>query len=279
MSSVKKPALQYFGGKWQLAPWIISHFPQHTTYVEPYAGGASVLLRKAPSPIEVYNDLDGNVVNFFQVLRDHGSELIRRIELTPYSHAEFMQAYDASDDAIENARRFIVRCMQGFNTAANRNTGWTYSTNDPATYKPVRWNNLPERLAPIIDRLKLVQIDNRPALETIERYDTPNTLFYVDPPYLLETRKGSASGYKVEMHGEQQHTELAQALSTIRGMAIVSGYDCPLYDALYSGWRKVSRLHDTRYLVNGATQKSDRVEVLWLSPNIQANQHTLPGFE
>lgn len=275
MVKITGPALQYFGGKWLAAPWIISHFPAHVCYCEPYAGGASVLLRKPPSKIEVYNDLDSAVVTFFRVLRDRPGELIRAIELTPYSREECDQSINKVGDELEIARRFCVRSYMA-SSSAQVSGGWSYNVTKASGLPSATWNDIPERLVVIAQRLKLVQIENSPALDTIKRFDAPGTLFYLDPPYLLETRPGSSGSYRQEMHTNPEHTELANLLNSISGMAIVSGYEHPLYDELYTGWRKVTRTFNTTgIIVDGTTIVTPRTEVLWLSPNITAKQPSL----
>lgn len=273
MVKITGPALQYFGGKWLAAPWIISHFPAHVCYCEPYAGGASVLLRKPPSKIEVYNDLDSAVVTFFRVLRDRPEELIRAIELTPFSREEVEHCKDHTVDELELARRYAV---QGFQIVGKTNgTGWRFNIIENGQSACNLWDAIPRRLEHIAKRLKAVQIENKPALETVTRFDSPGTLFYVDPPYLLETRKNTASGYRVEMHGLEDHMQLANLLNSISGMAIVSAYEHPAYDELYQGWRKSTYKTDTRRIIRGESVVSERTEVLWLSPNITAKQPSL----
>lgn len=252
---MKNPALRYYGGKWRSAKWITSHFPPHYTYVEPFGGSAGVLLQKKPSTFEVYNDLDQNVVTFFRVLRDREEELIREIQLTPWSRAELKIAYETATDDLEIARRFYVRCWQSF---GHLHGGWRYQHSDNGYSIVDQWNSV-ENLMDTAKRLKLVQIECDNAISVIKRYDTPKTLFYVDPPYVHSTRYRK-NGYLHEMD-DTQHEELSTVLSQIEGMAIVSGYHSELYDNIYREWTVIEK-----QTTNNANGKS--VEVLWLSPRL-----------
>jgi DNA adenine methylase len=263
---VKRPPLRYHGSKWSLAPWIIQHLPTHRIYVEPYAGGASVLLRKPKSAIEIYNDLDGQIVNLFRVLRDgvRARELLRQMRLTPFSRAEYEESWIVADDPIEQARRLLVRSAMGHGTTAATagwRTGWRNYHGDQRHAPPSSdWSNLPDALEATIERLRDVMIECRPALAVIEEYDGPDTLFYVDPPYLAETRheRYATAAYRHEMTADD-HADLARALSALKGMAVVSGYASAQYDEIYAGWQRVER---------GARADggSARTEVLWISP-------------
>lgn len=271
MSSPARPVLRYHGGKWMLAPWIIRHFPPHRNYVEPFAGGASVLMRKPRSFQEVYNDLDENVVNVFRVLRDRAAalELVRLLELTPWSRVEFFASYEATEDPVERARRTIVRCFQargstsrrknrtGFRAHVGRNRSQTGASD---------WRNYPEHIPTFVRRLQGVVIECRPALEVIAQQDGPDTLIYADPPYPTEVRstvrRDCASdrdrAYAHDLD-EAQHRELAEVLRGAASAVVVSGYACPLYDGdLYSDWQRVQRSTTT----DGAVR---RTECLWLN--------------
>ena len=268
---IYRPAVRYHGGKFRLAPWIIRHFPDHVTYVEPFGGGASVMLRKEQSTNEIYNDLDGEVVNFFQVLRSDPDELIRLLSLTAYSRAELDLAFQPCLDPLERARRFYVRAWQarGKSTAQWR-SGWRFQKNNKRSRNPVQdWNRL-DHLWSIVARLKDVFIENSDALECIQRYDAPKTLFYIDPPYPLNT-VGLRWSHKAYAHDfcDEQHVELAQILQGIQGMALVSGYRCSLLDGLYAGWTADSVMSRT----DNAQQP--RREYLWVSPNCEAKRSQL----
>ncbi len=254
---ISSPVLRYYGGKWRLAPWIISHFPPHRVYVEPFGGAASVLLRKPPADIEVYNDLDGEVVNFFRVLREQPDTLAQAVALTPYARSEHLQAYESVEDSVEQARRFAVRAWQGIAGATARwRTGWRWRLDGRIV---AEWNRLPEVIRIVAVRLRNVIIENLSADAVIRRYDTPETLFYCDPPYLPDTRsKWRSAGYRHEM-SEDDHRALAGLLHSVQGMVVISGYDHALYDELYRGWAKVCTTTRTQ---NGGSS----VECLWLSP-------------
>ena len=257
----RRPIVCYHGGKWVLAPWIISHFPPHRIYVEPFGGGGSVLLRKSRCFAEIYNDLDGEIVNVFRVARDHGPELLRRMELTPFSRAEFFDSYEPTEDPIEQARRTIFRSFAGFGSDAastRSKTGFRSNLNRSGTTPVHDWMNLPDAMALVIERLRGVVIEQRDATEVMTRHDREDALHYVDPPYVHSTRVrvDSCRGYRHEMTDEQ-HRTLAAFLQTLRGGVIVSGYACALYEELFAGWRRVER----KALAAGARA---RTEVLWL---------------
>ena len=270
MTDPVRPIVRYHGGKWMLAPRILQHFPPHRIYVEPYGGGGSILLRKERSYAEVYNDLDGEIVNVFRVARDRGDELRRALELTPFARQEFLLSYETSDDPLEQARRTIARSFMGFGSAAvcGEVSGFRANSNRSGTTPAHDWRNYPDSLPAAIDRLRGVVIENRDAVEVIGQHDGPETLHYVDPPYHHDTRtrgdKNSVRAYKHEM-SDDQHRDLAAVLKNLHGMVVLSGYRCQLYDKLYAGWPRIDRAAHA----DGA---SDRVESLWLSPNVQANQ-------
>lgn len=266
-----RPALRYHGGKWRLAPWIIEHFPEHRAYTESFGGAASVLLRKPRSYAEIYNDLDGEIVNLFRVARTRGDDLVRALELTPYAREEFNESFLPAHDPLEQARRTIMRSYMGYGgnlTRPNRDqtpqrTGFrTYSKKERGSIPAQDWRNYPQACGEIIDRLRGVIIENRPAGAVIETHDGTDALHYVDPPYVHSTRQissaGDHRGYRFEM-SDDDHRELAGVLHRARGMVVISGYACDLYDReLYPAWRRVEREHHA----DGAR---DRVEVLWIN--------------
>lgn len=271
MDAPTRPVLRYHGGKWIIAPWIIEHFPAHRVYVEPFGGAASVLLRKSRSYAEVYNDLGDDVVNLFRVLRDksQADRLQKQLELTPFARAEFVNAYEPTTDAIEAARRFMVRCSMGFGTSGQRKTKTGFRS------RPVRpggkqtvvadWVNLPASIPLITSRLRGVLIEHRPAIDLIHMHDAPDTLFYVDPPYVLSTRTsltGGATPYAHEM-SDEDHAQLAEVLHQTQGHVVLSGYDCPLYRELYSSWTMFT------HMTNASSRDGSarRTECLWLSPS------------
>lgn len=260
----KRPILRYHGGKWKLAPWIIGHFPPHRIYVEPYGGGASVLIRKPRSYGEIYNDLDGDIVNLFRMVRERGAELCRALELTPFARAEFLEAYEPSDDVLEQARRLVVRSFMGFGSlgASGQKTGFRADSNRSGTTPAHDWRNYPQRLPDLVERLQAVVIEEKDALAVMAQHDAQETLHYCDPPYVHETRSVGnpycRKGYRHEMTDEA-HRWFGGVVRDLRGMVVVSGYDSPLYDELFGDWQQVRcSAH-----ADGAR---DRTEVLWLNP-------------
>lgn len=263
---IKRPVLRYPGGKFRMAKWIITHFPSHSLYVEPFGGAASVLMQKPRSEGEVYNDLDGDVVNVFRVLRDPSQtkELERVIRLTPCSYEEYQKSYEACEDPIERARRTIFRSFAsiGSDGVSRRNSGFRGLKNNGSTVTfALEWSRWADAIPWFVERLKSVLIENREANYLFKLYDRKNTLFYVDPPYVMSTRSRNTVLYENEMD-DQDHIELSKKLHQLKGMVVLSGYPSPLYDDLYQDWRKVSHSSTAQ---NG----KGRTECLWLSPNIQ----------
>lgn len=262
-SCPRRPILRYHGGKWLLAEWIISHFPPHRVYVEPFGGAASVLLQEPRTYAEIYNDLDGEIVNLFRVVRDSGEELRRMLDLTPFARDEFKLSYQISENPIEQARRTVIRSFMGFGSNShNKLTGFRSNSNRSGTTPAHDWRNYPREMSALIDRLRGVCIENRNAAEVIQAHDGLQTLHYVDPPYVLETRD-KGGDYRHEMTNAD-HQRLAEVLHSVKGMVVLSGYPCDLYDReLYPNWKRIQRSS----LADGARE---RVEVLWLNPLVAA---------
>jgi DNA adenine methylase len=263
---ITRPVLRYPGGKYKLAKWIISHFPQHSFYVEPYGGAGSVLMAKPKVQGEIYNDLDGDVVNVFRVLRNpkQAKELERQIRLTPFAYEEYKCAYEPCDDLVERARRIVFRSFAsiGSDGVSRRNSGFRgLKNNETSVTAAQEWARYPDAIQAFVDRLRCVLIEQRPALHLLQLYDRKETLFYVDPPYLMSTRSKSSVLYANELSMED-HIVLSKALHQLKGMVVISGYPSDLYDDLYSDWPKMSKSATAQ---NG----KGRVECLWLSPNIQ----------
>lgn len=261
--AITSPPVRYYGGKWRIASWILAEFPPHVCYCEPFCGAANILFRKEPSKFEVLNDLNDDVINFFDVLRSCPDDLLRAIALTPVSRAEHWRAHERNGDPLERARRFYVRSRQSFGSGEGKwNTGWRYQARDRrGTLVVNEWNNL-DHLYAAARRLKHVQIEKDDALRCISRFDTPETLFYVDPPYPMSTRYTNEPRYAAEM-SDDQHRELSDLLHRVNGMVLISGYPCDLYDELYGEWRRIEK--DTK--TNG---NNPAVEVLWISPAVDA---------
>lgn len=265
LSPVTRPVVRWFGGKWLLAPWIVSHFPAHRVYVEPFGGGGSVLLRKPRAYAEVYNDLDAEIVNLFRVLRDEGqaARLIELLRLTPFARAEFEASYDAAGEPVEDARRFVVRSFMGHGANAhnpNVSTGFRSYANQNGRHPAKDWMNYPQALASAVERLQGVTVESRDALKVMAAHDAEATLHYVDPPYVWATRARSdrQRSYVHELD-DAGHILLLQQLVDLQGMVVLSGYPCDLYDDTLTGWRRIERAA----LADGARE---RTEVLWLNP-------------
>lgn len=259
----RRPLVCYFGGKWRLAPWIISHFPEHQIYVEPFGGGGSVLLRKPRSYAEVYNDMDGGIVNLFRMTRDRGADLVRAIEMTPFARAELVVAHEDGGSDIENARRMVVRSFQGFGADSVLNTdaasGFRADSKRPGSTPAHDWATLPDSLRMVVERMRGVVIENQDAMRVMLAHDSPRTLHYADPPYVHDTRRRPGSHrYRHEMSVDG-HAALLVGLMALDGMVAVSGYEHEVYMDMLSGWR-CARI-DSR-----ADGGAPRVECLWLSP-------------
>lgn len=276
VNTVKRPIMRYHGGKWRLSTWIIEHFPPHRVYTEPYGGAASVLLRKPRSYSEVYNDLNGEIVNLFRVLRNpsQSRELIRQVKLTPYSRQEYETSYILADDPIEQARRTLLKHAAGFASGAQRKygTGFRANVTRANTTPADNWRDMPSAIEPIVDRLRGVIIEHDNALTVLDRYDTPDTLHYVDPPYVFETRNPRNAGetYAHEMD-DDNHRLMAETLYQLRGGVILSGYQSPLYNDLFNDWLTVTR----NATADGGKK---RIEVLWINKRAQ-NMGSFPLFD
>lgn len=251
--------LRYHGGKWRLAPWIIAHFPAHRVYVEPFGGAASVLMRKPRSHAEVLNDLDGEVVNVFRQLRDEraAGRLLDLLRLTPFSRAEYEASHEPSDCAVESARRTLVKAWMGFGSGAisHRHAGFRVAASE-RRHTAAEWARYAEVIPHFTARLSGVFVEQRPALDVIARFDAPDALHFIDPPYVTSTR-GPRHRYRHEMT-DTAHGELARALRHASGMVVVCGYPSDLYSSLYDGWHV--RTKQSRDALS-----NERTEVLWLN--------------
>ncbi len=278
MTDVARPVLRYHGGKWMLAPWIIEHFPPHRVYTEAFGGAASVLMRKDPaSLIEVYSDLDDEIVSLFRTLRDPAlNELLAwALRFTPFARSEFELSYEPSDDPVEQGRRTMVRAFMGFGSdaASGAQTGFRANGNRNGAHPAKDWSNLPKHLASFCERLSSVVLESRPALEVILQHDSPTTLHYCDPPYVHDTRSAavtrSGKGYRHEMTNAD-HVRLAEVLHAAEGMVVLSGYAGDLYSDLYADWDISTR----KTFADGGL---DRTEVVWLNPACSAALHRSRG--
>ena len=252
-----RTVIKYPGAKWRIADWIIGHMPDHKSYIEPYFGSGAVFFRKPASRIETINDLDKGIVNLFECIRENPDRLAELIAATPYSRTEYYSTFDIHpDDPYERARLLLIQCWQGHGFRTYCRSGWK---NDVAgreyAYAVRYWNQLPEWILKTVDRLKEAQIECRPAVEVIKRFNRPEVLIYADPPYLLSTRKMKKQ-YAHEMT-EADHIELLQTLLQHKGSVLLSGYNNDLYNSLLEGWSK--------YQIETTAEKGlHRLETLWV---------------
>jgi len=262
----KRIAFGWYGGKFSHLDWLLPLLPPAHHYCEPFSGSAAVLLNRAPSPVETYNDIDGEVVNFFRVLRDEAAELQRAIALTPFSREEFHRAISGPVHGIgnlERARRFYVRARQTRTGLAQTSTLGRWANCKETSRSGMaggvsRWLGGVDALAEIGERLLRVQIENRPARDIVRLYDSKKTLFYCDPPYLHDTR-GDTKSYGFEMR-EAEHIDLAAALNRVEGKAAISGYRNALMDRLYADWRRFDAAPRNCHSV-----KTFRQECVWMN--------------
>ncbi len=243
--SRKMIAFGWYGGKFSHLGFLTPLFPTDAThFCDVFGGSAAVLLNVGPYPVETYNDIDSDLVNFFATLRDHHDELLKAISLTPFSREELERACESAVglSPVERARRFYIRARQTRTGLAQTSSvgRWAHcvlTSRAGMSGSVSRWLGSIDGLIDIVARLRTVQIENAPALEVIQRYDTPETLFYLDPPYVHASR-GDTAAYGFEMT-DAEHCELAEYLAVIRGRAIISGYRTTLYDHLFSDWHRV----------------------------------------
>lgn len=257
--------LKYPGSKWRIADQLVMLIPDHHTYCEPYFGSGAVFFRKPPSDIELINDLDDNVPNLFRCIRDDAERLAAIVTATPYSRYEYERAFSAENetDPYKKAADFLVTCWQGhgFRTNGYR-VGWKNDVHGRESMYALRnWYRLPDSIAETAERLRCVQIDNRPALEVIRRFDYPDVFMYIDPPYLLGTR--TAKQYRHEMT-ESDHEELLLTLVKMKAKIMVSGYESDLYNWFLQGWHK-------GHFRSNAEYGGNRQETVWMNYDRQLN--------
>ncbi len=261
-----KPPFGYYGAKQRIAPKLIADLPPHSAWVEGFCGSAAITLAKPPSPIEIINDLDGEIVNLFRQLRDHPDALCREVALTPYARAEYLDARKPRGrvSRLERARRFLVATMMAVNGAnGGQSAGFSFSqsySRDGREARVSRWHGLPERLAAVAERLRDVRVENRDARELVEMFaDRPATLIYLDPPYLIDGRQS----YNVDANDEAFHAELLRLCCQSKSMIFISGYDNELYNSILleeRGWTREA----IPTLTRGTSGKDqNRIEVVW----------------
>ncbi len=269
-----RPVLKYPGSKWNIAGKLASLVPEHHSYLEPYFGSGALLFNKPPSAIETVNDLDSEVVNLFRCIQKDSERLSRLVMTTPYSREAYEQQFAASPEEMyasdfQRAAGFLVRCWQGYGyrTDGSR-VGWKNDVQGRERAYALRdWYRLPDWIIEITDRLRRVQIENRPALEVIQRFDYENVFMYLDPPYLIGTRSGSRKQYRHEMT-DRDHEELLKVLVKLRAKVMVSGYESELYNDYLTGWTK-------KHFKSCAEQGSPRTETVWMNYRDMAQQMTI----
>ncbi len=253
-----KAIMKYPGSKWGIAKWIISHFPEHHSYLEPFFGSGAVLFNKTRSHIETVNDMDGRVVSLFDWIKRDPERLAHEIYYTPYSRQVYDEAFAAEpEDSLQRAVNFYI-CLQmghGFRTNGER-VGWKNDIQGrERAYAARDWCNLPEKIMQAAERLRGVQIECMPAVKLIRRFNSPKVLIYADPPYLLATRHGRQ--YRYEMLDED-HEELLDVLLDHTGPVIVSGYNSPLYNDRLREWHREEAISYSQIA-------SRKTEVLWMN--------------
>ena len=253
-----KAIMKYPGSKWSLAKWIINFFPEHHSYLEPFFGSGAVLFNKTRSNIETVNDLDGNVVNLFEWIRRDPERLAHEIYYTPYARQIYDEAFALMpEDSFAKAVNFYIRLNMGHGFRTNgEKVGWKNDVQGrERAYAALDWCKIPEKIMEAAERLRGVQIENRPAVELIQRFNYPRVLIYLDPPYMLGTRHGKQ--YRCEMD-DNGHNELLDAALAHKGPVLLSGYDNPLYNERLKNWH---REEATSY----SQVCSRKREVLWMN--------------
>lgn len=256
-----EPILKYPGAKWKLARWIIENMPPHESYLEPYFGSGAVFFNKEPARIETINDVDGEVVHFFKTCRDKKDELAEAIELTPWAREEFELADPRARtlEDVERARQFAIRCWMSFGGRQSSKT-WRHSTGtkkNGGPDNPKLWNRLPRIIGEVADRLKDAQIENKPAVELITKFDGPEVLIYADPPYLRETRTLHGDQYHFEMT-DSEHITFLETMNKHSGPAMISGYKSELYSRALEGWTAIEK-------PTVAERGIKRTETIWIN--------------
>lgn len=253
-----RAVVKYPGSKWSLADWIISFFPEHHSYLEPFFGSGAVLFNKPRSHIETVNDLDGNVVNLFEWIKRDPEKLAHEIYFTPYARQVYKDAFaSVPEDSLGQAVNFYIRLNMGHGFRTNgEKVGWKNDVQGrECSYASQDWCHLPEKIMQAAERLRGVQIENVPAADLIRRFNYKNVLIYCDPPYMLDTRHGRQYRYEMD---DREHEELLEVLLLHKGPVVISGYDSPLYQYLLGGWQRRER---TAYSQVGSKKK----EVLWMN--------------
>lgn len=256
--------LKYPGSKWNIAPQLVKLIPEHRSYVEPFFGSGAVLFNKTVSDIETINDLDYDVVNLFRCIQEDAERLARMVMTTPFSREKYNETYKVDvwdllmpDEPYHKALRFLIRCWQGYGFRTNDSkVGWKHDVQGrEKSYALWSWYRLPEWVIETAERLRMVQIENRPALEVIERFNYSNVFMYIDPPYVLGTR--AQKQYRNEML-DQDHEELLKVLLKSRAKIMISGYESEMYNNYLAGWEK-------KHFSSCAEGGKPRTETVWMN--------------
>lgn len=254
-----KAIMKYPGSKWSIAKWIIDFFPEHHSYLEPFFGSGAVLFNKARSNIETVNDLDWNVVNLFEWIRSDPERLAREIYYTPYARQVYEEAFTSvPEESLAKAVNFYIRLNMGhgFRTTGEK-VGWKNDVQGrEKAYASQDWCNLPEKIMQAAERLRGVQIENKPAVELMQRFNHEKVLIYLDPPYMPGVRNGKQ--YKCEMFDIESHGELLETAKDHKGPVLISGYETKLYNDMLKGWH---RAETTCY----SQVCSKKREILWMN--------------
>lgn len=271
-TKTKISAINYFGGKYQWLEQLYKFFPQHTHFIDLFCGSMAVTLNKAPSKLDTANDLDFSVINFFNVLRDQPDEFFRVLDLTPVSRQEYKDCFPIySEDPVDWARKFFVRCRMSFQgSGLKENTGFNacIEISERGLSKNVaKYLSAVERLPEVVKRLKNIQIENLDYRECILKYDRPGTFFYVDPPYELRKRNYK-KWYNIEFVKDNDHIDLRDSLKSIKGLAMVSGYESDFYRELYKDWTFI-KLEPKRHSMKGSKFQE---ECIWINYEIKSNE-------
>lgn len=251
-----KAILKYPGAKNKIAKWIVEHIPAHKVYCEPFFGSGAVFFNKKPCYNEILNDIDDEIYNFFKILRTESSELVETISLTPYCRTEYESAYqNATANDVERARQFAVKCWQGFGCGNKYKNGFRRGIGSTSPNPAKAWNELPDTLRVAAERIKNAQIEHKDAIDLIKKLRGKETFIYVDPPYLLSTRKKYLYNHELE---DEYHAKLLKVLCDSDCKIMISGYDNELYNKYLKGWRKESKNTTAECSVK-------RTETIWMN--------------
>ena len=263
--------LKYPGSKWNLVPNILKMIPEHHTYLEPFFGSGAILFSKPESDIEMVNDLDRNVVNLFNCIKLDPERLARSVMTTPYSREQYDNSYLSDpDEPFEKALQFLIKCWQGYGFRTNGyKVGWKNDIQGrESMYALWDWYRVPDRVIAIAERLRKVQIENRPAMEVMKRFDFDNVFMYLDPPYVLGTRTGKQ--YENEMI-DSDHEELLKFILSTKAKVIISGYESDLYNDYLTDWNKLQ-------FNSCAEMGGKRVETVWFNYELQQEKQLVFSF-